>query len=90
MNNPYLDRIQVISVRSVDKGNLRAFAEIQLGETLIISGCRIIQQAGQSAYVAFPQNENGGKYYPVVTAVDKRFKEAVEIKVLAAWSDANG
>lgn len=83
--NPYLDRIQVLSIRPIDKGNLKAFAEIQLGETLIISGCRIIQQPGQRAYVAFPQNEANGKYYAVVTAVDKRFKEAVEQKILAEW-----
>jgi DNA-binding cell septation regulator SpoVG len=86
MNNPYLDRIQVVGVRSLEgKGNLKAFAEIQLGETMIISGCRIIQQPGQRAYVAFPQNEANGKFYPIVTAVDKRFKEAVEQKVLAVW-----
>lgn len=85
MSNPYYDRIQVLNIRPINKGNLKAFAEIQLGETLIISGCRIIQQPGQRAYVAFPQNEANGKFYPVVTAVDKRFKEALEQKVLAAW-----
>lgn len=90
MSNPYLDRVTVVSIRPIDKGNLRAFAEIQLGETMIISGCRIIQQPGQRAYVAFPQNESNGKFYPVVSAVDKRFKEAVEQKVLAAWESANG
>lgn len=85
-SNPYLSKITVLSVRAVDgAGNLRAFAEIQLGETLIISGCRIVQQPGQRAYVAFPQNERGGKYYSIVTAVDKRFKAAVEEKVLEAW-----
>lgn len=89
MSNPYFDRITVVNIRPLEgKGNLKAFAEIQLGETMIISGCRIIQQPGQRAYVAFPQNESGGKYYPVVTAVDKRFKEAVEQKVLAAWEEA--
>ena len=88
MSNPYLDRITVTSVRRLDgKGNLKAFAALQLGETMIIEGCRIIQQPGQRAYVAFPQNEANGKFYPIVTAVDKRFKEAVEAKVLAAWEE---
>lgn len=88
MSNPYLDRVTVLAIRPIDKGNLKAFAEIQLGETMIISGCRIIQKPGQRAYVAFPQNESNGKFYPVVTAVDKRFKEAVEEKVLRAWREA--
>ena len=85
MPNPYLDSIAVLSIKPIDKGNLRAFADIQLGETLIISGCRVIQQPNQRAYVALPQAENNGKFYPVITAVDKRFKEAVEQNVLAAW-----
>lgn len=88
MRNPYLDRITVVAIRPLDgKGNLKAFAEIQLGDTLIISGCRIIQQPNQRAYVAFPQNESNGKYYPIVTAIDKRFEDAVEQKVLAAWGE---
>lgn len=83
--NPYESKITVVSIRPMERGNLKALADIQLGETMIIHGCRIVQQPGQRAYVALPQNESGGKYYPVVTAVDKRFKEAIEVKVLAAW-----
>ena len=86
MNNPYLEKINVVNVRQINQGNLKAFATVKLGNTMTINGCRIIQQNGQRAYVALPQSQDkDGKYYPVITADDPRFKEAVEQVILEAW-----
>lgn len=90
MANPYLSKITVLNVHPVSKGNIKAFATVQLGETLTIQGIKIVQQAGQKAYVRLPENERDGKYYPVVSAIDKRFQGAVQEKVLGAWQDGGG
>lgn len=88
MSNPYLAKITVISIKPLNQGNLKAFATIKLGNAMTINGCRVIQQAGQRAYVALPQTKtDDGKYWPVITADDPRFKDAVEELVLAAWRD---
>ncbi len=85
MNNPYLDRISVTKITPINKGTIKAFASIKLGSTLSINSIKIIQQAGQRAFVRLPESEKDGKYYPVVSADDKQFQEAVQEKVLAAW-----
>jgi DNA-binding cell septation regulator SpoVG len=47
--------IEVLEVRRLDgDSNLKAFAKVKLG-SVIIHGCRIIQQPGQRAWVALPQ-----------------------------------
>lgn len=50
--NPYLSKITVSKITPLNQGNLKAFANIRLGEVMTINGCRIIQQPGQRAYVA--------------------------------------
>ena len=85
MNNPYADKIQVVKVTPINKGNVKAFASVKLGETLTIHSIKVVQQAGQKAYVRLPENEQNGKFFPVVSADDKRFQEAIQDKVLAAW-----
>lgn len=85
MNNPYLDKIQVTKIISNNKGNVKAFASVQLGSVLTINSIKIVQQPGQRAYVRLPEQEQGGRYFPVVSADDQRFQDAVQEKVLAAW-----
>lgn len=88
MSNPYLAKISVLKITTINQGNLKAFATIKLGNTMTINSCRIIQQPGQRAYVALPQTQDkDGKYHPVITADDPLFKAAVEDMILAAWRD---
>ncbi len=56
-----------------------------LGEVLTIHSVKIVQQPGQRAYVRLPENEQNGRYFPVVSADDQRFQDAVQEKVLTAW-----
>lgn len=83
--NPYTDKIQVVRITPATKGNIKAFASIRLGETLTIHGVKVVQQPGQKAYVRLPESEKDGRYFPVVSANDQRFQDAVQEKVLAAW-----
>ena len=47
--------VQVIEIRRLDgSGNLKAFAKVKLG-SVIIHGCRAIQQPGRKAWLAQPQ-----------------------------------
>ena len=88
MNNPYLDRISVVKIITANKGNVKAFASVKLGETLTIHSVKVVQQPGQRAYVRLPENEQNGRYFPVVSADDQRFQDAIQEKVLAAWQNA--
>lgn len=88
MNNPYLDRISVVKIIAANKGNIKAFATVKLGETLTIHSVKVVQQPGQRAYVRLPESEQNGRYFPVVSADDQRFQDAVQEKVLAAWQNA--
>lgn len=87
MNNPYLAKISVVRITPINKGNIKAFASIRLGQALTIHSIKVIQQAGQRAYVRLPESEQGGKYFPVVSADDQRFQDAVQELVLTAWRD---
>lgn len=88
MHNPYLDRISVVKISAANKGNVKAFASVKLGETLTIHSVKVVQQPGQRAYVRLPENEQNGRYFPVVSADDQRFQDALQEKVLAAWQNA--
>ena len=93
MNNPYLDKITVTKITPMkNESNLKAFASVKLGNTLTIHDCRVIQQAGQQAFVSLPQrkDEASGKYFYIVYPEDKLFSEAIQIKVLAAWQEKVG
>ncbi len=86
--NPYTQRIHVTKLTPTDQaGNVKAFANVQLGEVLIINDCKIIQQPGQRAYVSMPTRPrtDGKGYTPYVQALDDRLMEAISTAVLEAW-----
>jgi len=76
------------------KGPLRAFATVRLYGTILVNGCRIIQQDGQGAFVTFPQEEGKApvapgekkKYFPIVKVEDKNTMKAIEKVVLEAYA----
>lgn len=78
-------KIIIEKIKPIDKGNLKAFVDIKLGDSIVINGCRIVQQPGQKAWVSMPQNEVEGKYYPVVKILNKTIKEEIEKAILNEW-----
>jgi DNA-binding cell septation regulator SpoVG len=70
------------------RGNLQAVADVELdlgtGEPVVMHGCRVIQQPGQSPYVALPQVETArGRFFAAVSAPGLR--TTIEPTVLDAW-----
>ena len=65
-------------------GNLRAFADVQLGP-LVITGCRVVQQPGQAAWVAMPQAQaDDGRFFPCLRTDDDALRQNVRDRVLSA------
>jgi DNA-binding cell septation regulator SpoVG len=81
-------RIEVIGVNLLaGTGPLRAFASVRLGD-VIIHDCRVVQQAGQRAWVSLPQREylhDGQKKYTAIVELSESLKREVSRFVLAAW-----
>lgn len=71
------------------KGNLRAFADVEVNSTFILHSCRVIQQPGQRPWVSMPQAEvlkDGQKlYYPIVKILDKQLEAEIKQAVLSAY-----
>jgi len=79
--------ISVIKLKPVTMGNLKAFAEIKIGE-ITICDCRIVQQPGQKAYVSGPQKNENNRWIPLVK-MSRTLKEQVETIVLEAARKQN-
>lgn len=69
-------------------GNLRAFADVQLGP-LVITGCRVVQQPGQAAWVAMPQAQaDDGRFFPCLRTDDDALRQNFKERVLRAAASA--
>lgn len=73
-------------------GNLKAFVDLRIGETLFRS-FRIVQQPGQKAWVSPPADswtgKDGKKRFTRLIEFPERIRTAVEAVVLAAWRGAD-
>jgi len=81
--------IQVIEIKpSVTQGTVKAFAKISL-DGIIVHDFKVIQQAGQKAWVACPQTEwadkSGKKHYKPVIELPSTLKEQVQSAILHGW-----
>ena len=84
--------IEILDIRPVIRGNLRAFADVQVG-AFELHGLRIIQQPNQRPFIHFPmvEYEQGGQrlYAPVIRLHDAKLEKDIKAKVLAAWQSQN-
>jgi DNA-binding cell septation regulator SpoVG len=75
-------------VSVVSAGSLRAFASVRIGPALVLHKCRVIQQPGQQAWIAMPQEtwtEREGKAkYKALVEITGSLKTRVEAAILAA------
>ena len=81
--------IEVLEIKAMQRGNLRAFATVRIGDNLTILNFRVIQQPGQRAFVHPPQIEyidgfGNRKYFPVVK-LSPQLKEDVQAAILRKW-----
>ena len=67
------------------EGNLRAFADINVGDIRIRS-VRIIKEEDKKLWVSLPQQQGAnGSWYPIVKCEDPRLLSEIKEKVLAEW-----
>lgn len=86
--SPTHSKIEVISIAPAryGYGAVKAFARVKIG-ALVISNVKVIQQAGQRAYVRLPdqQNEATGKWFPIVNCLSPTLEAAISGAVIEAW-----
>jgi DNA-binding cell septation regulator SpoVG len=84
--------VQVEDIRVIDnKGSLKAFASIVIGNGFKIYGLRVIEPVGKRPWVSLPQTESTSpdgkkKFWPVVELPD-RVKRVVDDVVLRAFEE---
>jgi hypothetical protein len=85
--------IEILQFRKITQGNLRAFVDLQIGQT-IFRDFRVVHVEGQTPWVASPQTSwkdvNGElKYKPIIT-FPKELKELVDSTILAHYQRESG
>ncbi len=79
-------RIEVLELHPVNQGSIRAYVRIKVG-AFAISGCKVIQQPGQRAWVKLPDQQSlDGRWFPIVTCSSPTLESAIGEVVLAAWA----
>ena len=81
--------IRVTRIRPIEKGNLKAFADVQIGE-IEVRGFRVIQQPSQGAWVSVPQTEytkDNEKRYHNIVVLSEDLKQKVDAEILRAWGE---
>lgn len=84
-------RIEVIALKPLENaGNLRALADVKTGP-LIVHKCRFIQQPGQRAFLAPPQemweDQGGKKHYTPLVTFPVEWRDALTAAVGQALND---
>jgi hypothetical protein len=86
--------IEVLSLRRIDRGSLKAVATVRLGP-LIVASIRVLQQPGGDPWVALPQVPSrrradgaGSGWAQIVTITSAAVLAALREAVLAAWESA--
>jgi DNA-binding cell septation regulator SpoVG len=81
-------QIAVIALSAVSAGNLKALASVQIGPSLVVHKCRVIQQPGQRAWVSMPQERwegaDGQPRYTALVELSGGLRDRVAAAILAA------
>jgi hypothetical protein len=80
--------ISVEKIVRMDKGNLKAFAIVNVGG-ITIHDVRVIQQPGQDAWISGPQREwtdrDGNRKFSPIVQFDEDLKKQIQVVVLNEW-----
>ena len=84
--------IEIVSIKPVDHGTLKAWVKVRLSGAVEIDNCKIVEPAGKPPFFALPSTlyvDKDGKtqYNQIVKLVKPGLKERVEKAVLEAWSE---
>jgi hypothetical protein len=82
--------VNVLEVRPVERGQLRAVARVRLAGCIAFE-CRILQQEGGDAWLGLPQapiRKGGNGWTAAVAVTDPEVLAELREAVLAAWREA--
>jgi len=66
---------------------LKAFADVLVGDLLLIKGVRVVSKNGSGLFVSMPtQKAKDGKWYETVRLLDKGMRQQLQEVVLRAYS----
>jgi DNA-binding cell septation regulator SpoVG len=86
--------LRVLALRRVERGTLKASADVALGQNLTLYDLRVIQQPGQRAWVSPPQREwtdaQGQRRYTPLVDLRGDLRIRIERAVLAAYEAGEG
>jgi DNA-binding cell septation regulator SpoVG len=91
----FRNKIEILSItRVADRGSLRAFLNIRLGD-LIINDCRIIQETGKRAWFSLPfltyKTQYGTtQYKSLVQILNEKRKNEISHVAIYAWENTKG
>lgn len=77
--------IEVVRINPVSIGNLKAFADVKIGD-ILIKDWRVIQKDGAAPWISGPQKmyeKDGQKKYTNLIEVSKELKQEIEKAILA-------
>jgi DNA-binding cell septation regulator SpoVG len=81
--------VKILKMTRRQVGTIRAMVDVQVGSSLKLLACKVIQQEGQKAWVAMPSrewvDEHGQKKYAATVELLGNLKAAVERAILAEW-----
>ena len=78
--------IEVVDIRKINgEGNTRAFADLKVGEGLVVKGFTVML-GKRGVFVNMPRKvTKDGKWFDVVTPANEIIKRQIEEKVLEAY-----
>ena len=78
--------VEVVDIRKiVGDGNLKAFADVKIGGSLIIKGFSVMQ-GKKGVFVSMPRKANKeGRWFDVLSPLDEELKQTLQDKVLEAY-----
>ena len=86
--------IEVLELRRIDRGSLKAAVKVRLGP-VVIDGVRIVQQEGGAPWLALPQaparrkrDGSGSGWSRIVEVIDPAVSDRLRAEVLRAWESA--
>ena len=78
--------LEVVDIRkSINDGNLKAFADVKVGGSLIIKGFSVMQ-GRHGVFVTVPSRVGkDGRWFDILVWTDEKVKREIEDKVLEAY-----
>jgi len=81
-----LGKIDVLGLRRLENGKLKAFVDLLFNDAFIVKGFRVVE-GSEGMFVGFPQQMSKGKWYDVFLPASDEIREVISNKVLASYQE---